>query len=371
VKESLPCRICGHEHPRGLGGHDVAAIFGLKPKENALDVYHRHTRPIEAIEEEADSDDVNIDFFRGHFLEPDIRRWYFDKTGRQGRAWPGGYAQNPEFPAFIVHPDGEIFADAEREAPKEGGGVFEAKAPRARVLRKIIETGLRESEIAQVTTYCGVTRRKWVGFGFGTVEHDAGPIIPVDVVPDPKLVEYTMREGQRFWDEHVLKRIPPDPTEWAIWNNPDAPPMLELDRDLHTIEDEDVIEVARRHFALKLAFKAAEEAHKEGSDELYGLLKKRYPNLAKLYIPDVGKMTRVQRDGATSFDKGALALHRPIDRDALWRMIREEGVDALRDAVTDEALDEVFARIELNLDLFNRVGPPYEYLLTTAAKSKP
>lgn len=351
------CRICGREHRRGIGGTTMGMILGLVKwggtRFNALDAYHRLTR--EMHDEEIES----IDKFRGHHMEPDIAQWYFEETGRNGRAWPGGYCEHPEFPAFIGHPDFEIFSDPD---PREGGpesGILEVKAPRSGTFTRVYEQGLRQSEIVQLQTYLAVTGRSWGAFAFGNLEHEVGPMLPVVVRSEPKLAKFILEVGQRFWDNHVEPRVPPDPSEWKLWEDPEMPTVMETTGEVKSVEDDpELAEMAQGVVEAKRLKKEGAELYDERKETLQAYIEEHF-DTERILVPGVAKLTIVRNAGRSTFSRSALEGHRPVDRDKLYRWIIDEV------GGYDHTVDEILDELALDLDEFKRQGSPYSYLLPT------
>ena len=354
------CKICGREHRRGIGGTTMGMILGLVKwggtRYNALDAYHRLTR--EMHDEEIES----IDKFRGHHMEPDIAEWYFEETGRRGRAWPGGWCEHPDYPAFVGHPDFEIFGDEDAPEAVRDSGILEVKAPRSGTFTRVYEQGLRQSEIVQLQTYLAVTRRSWGAFAFGNLEHEAGPMLPVVVESDPTLADFILEIGQRFWDSHVATRTPPDPDEWKLWEDPDMPTVMETTGEVKKVEDDpELADMAQGVIEAKRLKKEAETMYDERKNALQAYIEDRF-DTDRILVPGVAKLTIVRNAGRSTFSRRALEGHRPIDRDKLYNwLLTEEGgwrTGALAETICDE--------LELDLDEFERQGSPYSYLLPTA-----
>lgn len=366
------CPICGEDHRRGIGGTMMGMILGLVEwggvRYNALDAYHRLTR--DAFDPGVDS----IHKWRGNFLEPHIAEWYEEETGsivsefglaarEEDVGWHTFWAEHPDFPAFVVHPD-RIATDSMR-----GRRVLEIKAPSRQVFQRVYEEGLRKAEVVQLQTYQAVLRLNRGSFAFGSTEHEAGPLLPFDLDLDPKLGEFLLEVGQRFWDEHVEPRIPPDPEEWKLLPDPfyeilDRPGVVET---VDPAEGKELAALAEAGLEAKRLKKEAAENYEAKKTQLQALVERDYES-DKVLLPGVARLSIVRSGGRESFSKRALEGHRPIDRDKLFRMIREEGVDRLRDATTEEALDEVLEDLALDLDSFNRQGNPYSYILVNPNK---
>lgn len=364
------CPICGQDHRRGIGGTMMGMILGLVEwngvRYNALDAYHRLTRDL------WDPGIDSIHQWRGNFLEPHIAEWYEEETGRpvfefeefpgdRPEGWNEGWAEHPDFPAFVVHPD--------RLVGEEGRKVLEIKAPSRAVFQRVYEEGLRKSEVVQIATYESVLRLTEGAFAFGSTEHEAGPLLQFDLPLDEGLGEFLLEVGQRFYDEHVEPRIPPDPDEWLLLPDPfyeilDRPGEVEV---VDPAEVPEFADLAREGLEAKDLKKKAEENYDATKTKLQALIERDYEG-DKILLPGVARLTIVRSEGRSSFSKKALEGHRPIDRDKLFRMIREEGVDRLRDATTPEALDEVLDDLALDLGAFDRQGNPFSYILVNPNK---
>jgi hypothetical protein len=374
------CRICGKVHPRGLGGTAMARIFGLVPKTNALDVYHALTRP-----QRGEDDEQTIDTMRGHMLEDMAREHFWARTGWKGRA-TRDVSTHPDYPAFQCHTDYQIFADAERAwegepAPEwmRGPGVGETKAPRSSTVQRILDEGMRQSELLQGYTYGAVNRRSWVCMNYFTLEHEAGPCIPVPIKVEPDMASFLLEAGQRFWDEHVVPRVPPDPTEWELLAKEGMPPLPELMGDLVTIDDEETVVLAREVMEARDLRKRGEELYRAKTSAMLGHMVALGHQRAS--VGDVGTFSVVTKAGVVSFQKTSLTIARPLDWDLVrsalvgWGVIRQDGTvlmngeDITEYEIVQDA-DEFLAELELDLTRFERSGDPSRYLYVPRSKEQ-
>lgn len=359
TEETRTCPICGHQHRRGIGGSMMSQILGLSQWGNALDAYHALTRP-DALY--ADEEIQSIDLFRGNALEPEIGPWYTEETGEPVRPWEG-CVEHPDYPAFMGHPDYAIL-----DADGEVVGIMEAKAPRAWRFAQVYEHGLRMSETVQLQTYAAIARIGKAAFGFACLEHEAGPLLPVPLPVDKELGGFLLEVGQRFWDEHVVPRVPPDPEEWKVIQDPDAPAAVETQGEREDVtDDQELTELLRATMEAQELEKRGKAMAAERKQALQSLMEDRC-NTDRIRVPGVAKVTVVRSAGRSSLSRRALEGHRPIDRDKLWRMVTEDGVDRLRDAAAAEDLDTVLSDLELDLDAFERQGCPFSYPLITPEK---
>jgi predicted phage-related endonuclease len=344
---------------RGIGGSDIPTLLGLRPGANALDVYHSKTRPIDE-----SSSLSGIDIERGNALEDQAREFYWRHTGRKGRnvKKPIGH---PDYPAFKCHLDFEIFADDNRPAELRGPGIGETKCPRAFVMRKIADHGMRRSELLQGLTYAAVSRRSWAGFNYFSWEYDGGPTLPIDVPANTRLGKFLLETGQRFWDDHVAKRVPPDPDEWNLLGKDvaadvDEHAVRQSTGKLVPIDDEEFASVADQMMELGDLKKQAEAGYKAAGEDLQRWIEENVDS-DRIIVPGVGKVTVVRSEGRSSFSVSAIEGHRPIDRDKLYKWLLETGTP------TDK-VEELLAGLELDIGQYRRQGEPYSYVRVTRAK---
>lgn len=360
MTETTLCRICGKVHPRGLGGTAMGRIFGLVPKTNALDVYHALTRP------QLTDDEVSIDLMRGKALEDMARDHFWARTGWKGRA-TRDVSTHPDFPAFQCHTDFMIFADPERQwegkpAPEWmlEQAVGETKAPRSSTVQRILDEGMRQSELLQAYTYAAVNRREWACMNYFTLEHEAGPCIPVPIQVKPDMAAFLLENGQRFWDEHIVPRVPPDPTEWELLAKEGMPPLPELSGDRITVEDAAVVELAREVLDARDLKARGEELYRTK----VGAMLEAVTALGhqRIEVADVGNFSVVTKAGTVTFSKDSLATARPLDWDLARAFLLEMGTDA-------PVVDGLLAGMELDLTRFERRGDPSRYLLPPRRKT--
>ena len=347
------CYICGKDHPRGIGATSMPRILGLVPKTNALDIYHKLTRP----RPEEDREET-IDTLRGHRLEPDAASDYWRITGRSGAKSPGP-TTHPKFPAFQVHLDYKIHADKDREKEKRGTGNLELKAPRSPRFDRILSYGLFQSELIQTWTQTAVARYGFGSLAFYCLEHNRGPLYWLDQVLDPKMGKFLLETGQRFWDEHVIPRVAPNPKDWELFEKEGAPKLVELGGDLVQVIEEEAIRIGEAFVRARDLKKEGEALYEKNAAEMLAFQKKLGEK--RIQLPNGSKFSLVQKAERVSLSVPALRLARPLD----WDLVRE--LLLLRE-VSEEDVDELLGEMELDLARFEREGNPSEYVLPPRAK---
>jgi len=92
------------ERRKGIGGSDIAAILGISPFKTAYQVYQEKRKEVEDWQGNETTD-------WGKRMEPAIRQWYSDKTGRSVRL-PDGIIYHQKYPFMLASLDG--FTDDQR-----------------------------------------------------------------------------------------------------------------------------------------------------------------------------------------------------------------------------------------------------------------
>lgn len=354
---------------RGVGTSELHSIL----TGGALTSYLSKTRPV-TDDDVVAGEDV-IDLMRGVLLEPLAISMYWKVTGRTGKR-ERGQMFHPEYPGAMCSPDVTIFEDQSRPAELRDTGTGEVKAPRSWVYGELATHGTRESILFQIQGAIAVRRKSWGSLGYFNLEHNEGPLIPVDIPAQPDIGVFLLEMMAKFWTEHVVPRVPPKNEEWAKLIEK-APRLKPIKRDevLRVIgdRDEDKPAVAwfRSHVQAKSAIKESEAIIEEVKGALDKWLVETFgPSVCKFEIPTVGKITRVRAKGQKYLDKGALHAHKPIDRDAFvrWYQKLAKGIADGRVATDPKNADAIADALSLDLDAFKRDGDPYEYLLLTPAK---
>lgn len=339
----------------GIGGSDVPVIIGLSPYKNAVDIYYEKTRPIS----EEDIEDDNIHQLRGHSFEAMALAHYWLKTGRRGRR-VSTPTRHPDYPNVVVNIDFDIFADPDRPEGMQGPGVGETKSPIKEVFRKVHEHGLRDTELVQLQTNIAVARREWGSFNYFNMEDSNGPVLPLDQVANEEMGAFLLSNAQRFWNEHVVPRIPPDPTEWRLMERKDAPKIVDLSGERVTLPTDDAFaRQARRLLDCKDTYKEAEKRYRELQDVVFEQL--RETGVGKAHIPGSANLTVVTKAGRKGFDVKRLANHLALDRDKVERWLQDWRVNGADIGVED--IGRLLFECVLDLSVFETEGDPSQYLL--------
>lgn len=345
-----------------LGGSDFPILFGFDPKRNALDLYHQKTRPIDEAEVRREvEEEHSIDLYRGNRLEKEAARDFFRFTEFQRGRHETRQISHPDYEDIAVHVDGTIYADDSREPPRDQTGVLEIKSPRASVFQALVDQGVSRRYIVQLHANCAVTRRAWGVWGFYCLHHDAGPVLPVAVNYDEEFGRMLLERGEEFMRHHVAERIPPDPDDWDVAGSGDADELLDRSGEYKTLradEFSEAVRLAETYFERKAIADLAEERYDEAKARLRSWIEDNLDTDAvQVPVPDTegdvfDKIRIIRKEGGSYVRTSQIEDHRPIDRDAFIRALREGVIEVNREATETGTIAEVLKRLELDLDRF-------------------
>ena len=182
------------ERRKGIGGSDIAAILGLSPWKTAYQVYREKRKEVE----DWSGNDLT-DW--GKRMEPAIRQWYSDTTGRSVRL-PDKIMYHSKHPFMLASLDG--FTD--------DGRIVEIKT--ARSGKKWGEPGtdqIPDYYAVQVHHYMTVT-----GLGVTDVPVSIAGGAPAlyEVPADKEISQMIIESCAAFW-ERVVDGNPPEPVTYA------------------------------------------------------------------------------------------------------------------------------------------------------------
>lgn len=323
------------ERQTGIGGSDAAAIvmgvdsFGR----TAADVYDSKVLPVE------DKEPTPV-MRRGVVLEPIAADEYVAHTGRQIRRQP--MRRHRRYPFMIGN------VDRQQVGGEWGPGVLEIKCPGLSQFSKLMYHGLDSSKIFQMMHYINVFDYQWGTFAIFNAEYmktvwfdvcrtqeqaDAmGGDTPVYVI-DPVLMQRMVDAEIEFWGM-VERRERPVP----IMSDVVVP---ESEGTIVVREDPEWAEVVAQMWEGKDLIATAQSVHDDAVE--------RVKELCGEHGSYEGAGCRVHwkpTKGRSTFDKGALAASRPLDRNKVYEWI----------ATGKELPDD----LDLDLDKFYKTGAPGE-----------
>jgi len=182
------------ERRKGIGGSDIAAILGLSPWKTPFQVYQEKRGEIGNREGNAATD-------WGKRMEPAIRQWYSDQTGRSVRL-PEKIMFHSKYPFMLASLDG--FTDDRR--------VVEIKTARS-------GKGWGEPFTNEIPDYYALQCQHYLivtGFEVADVPVSIAGGSPAlyEVPEDKELQEMIIEVSATFW-QRVIDGNPPDVTTYA------------------------------------------------------------------------------------------------------------------------------------------------------------
>lgn len=316
------------EQQHGVGGSEVGALCGANPFKNVLDVYHKKTRPI-PVAPEPDT----IHTRRGRLLEPIAADRYTEATGK--RVMNVGLRVMQDRPHALVHLDRKVVGE-----PRG----LEAKAPASRSMDWQIRNGIRDEYLIQGQYACAVTGYDACDFALVSLETDPD-FITFPVPFDREFGQVLLERVDRFWFQHVVPRIPPDPDapEWAPLDrvpgvdlSPHLPgekiPPLTVEPDTThplLVQCQEAARWLMERSADQSEARALYEAAKDRMAELMDEVRSKL-DVDGLVFPGLGTVYYRVQKGAPRVDVKRLRAAAPLDRDAMIRFLADHGGDLAR-----------------------------------------
>ncbi len=185
------------ERRKGLGGSDVAVLFGVHPWESPYSLWLDKTGQAPLDDGE---NDVRLEV--GKELEPLTRRLYMRQTGRV--IFPVSHPYTiPDQECLCLRgtPDGQI--EGYEGAPGSGTGVFEGKTAMVFV-KGAWDSGAIPLYIQiQVQTYMAIMGYTWASIAC-LVLGAKDPLIIRDVARNDKFIAALRQKASEFWETYVL-----------------------------------------------------------------------------------------------------------------------------------------------------------------------
>lgn len=323
----------------GIGGSDAAAIVGLSPFRNALDIYR------EKVGEVADEKQTPAQQ-RGLLLEALVVELYSELTGKQVRRQ--AQRAHPDHPFIIANIDRQIFANGD----PRGTGLLEVKCPSIKPFLRYQREGLPAHMVVQGQHYLGVTGYQWMAFAIFNA--DLWKLTHFEVERDETFITNLFAREVEFWQNHVERREPPRVLQAVL-----APPtgMPDVVGAIPQREDPEwaaAVESYKQSVTLAETAEQVEVAAKARLKELMG-------EYGAVEGADLRAYWR-QMPGKKSFDRKALEASRPLDGIKVGAALTEYA-EAAGDLNMRRAVGEIIERLkECTVDLtgFDKQGKPYE-----------
>jgi len=188
------------ERQKGIGGTDVAAIFGLNPWKTPVQVWEEKISTLPVEQEDTPA------MRAGRKLEKAIAEWFSEETGLAIEK-AEDLIKHKKYPILLANPD-YFYLDGDKK------GVLEIKT----ASRRSFDNWDDEIPVyywTQIQHYMYVCDLKKGKFAVLVGGRDFRII---DVERDEEWLEIAVPKLLEWWDKHVNKKIPPDPTSDEDWN---------------------------------------------------------------------------------------------------------------------------------------------------------
>jgi putative phage-type endonuclease len=264
-----------------LGGTDVAAIAGLDRYRSNLSVYNEKAGLAPAVEETP----VMV---AGRTLEPIVARMYAKRTGRT--VYKTKVLLHPDYPFLMGTPDRKVDAEDHPET-----GLLEIKTHGAHAFDMVRNEGLFPGHIAQLQWYLGLGGFTWGSYA--VFSREGWDLMTFDVAFDPALYAALLDLAVKFYQNHILPRVPPPLV--------DAPQVNVTPVGETKVIDDAVIVAALAIYAeAKKVVDEANSAFTMAKDAL----KDSLPAKGSFRLP-TATIQYVTEPGRRSIDKAALIAH--------------------------------------------------------------
>lgn len=191
------------ERATGIGGSDVAALFGMHPFKTAREVWLEKTGRGPQREE-------TPDMRRGRRLEDIAAVVYTERTHRRLRRQP--LRRHPDYPMILCSIDRQIIA-GEWEDLRWETGPCELKVPRTRTFYRWKREGLPDYINLQGQHEAFVWGYSYTGFGIYGPDDDA--MLHFDVPADDRVSARIAEFVPEWWEKYVVRDVEP-PEDAAV-----------------------------------------------------------------------------------------------------------------------------------------------------------
>lgn len=245
---------------KGVGGSDAAAVCGISRYSSPLDVWLLKTG-----RKPATPDNEAMQW--GRLLEPVVREEFARRTGLTVKECPFLLASNKN-PFMIANVDGIV---TEKNGTK---CVLEIKTTNSFTTAKDIEDGLPVEWYCQVQHYLAVTE---LSKAYVVVLIGGNQIKWQIIDRDEETIQTIAALEQHFWNEHVLKDVPPP----VDANSGDALALLyPTSKDADIVLPAEANELVNQWLEIKKAEDELKTAKASCENQLKALLKDAESGLA-------------------------------------------------------------------------------------------
>lgn len=320
-----------------LGGSDIGALLGINPYKTRLDLYREKIGDVIPMTGNAHTK-------RGQKLEEAAAQEYMEQHGcrviRSHRP-----LIHPSYPYLRGHIDRKILLR---------NRIAEIKCPSLGSFSKIKREGLRADYIAQMQWYLGLSEAEggtWIIFCA-----DQWELLQFDVEPEPQLYAQMVEAATRFWNDHVIPRIPPEDDERD----------RAVAAELHSVGDTRIMRTDAEFVAAMDLLHEAKRLKAEAEtieETAVARVKELIEEKPGCYEGPGYRLYLREQKGRTSFDKAALAKNRPLDRlkvGAVLMPLLQNSRDLTQDEI--EATIKEVGACDIDLAQFEKQGKPFTTL---------
>ena len=190
-QEQAPPQPAKWDRTKFIGGSDIAAVMGLSRWGTPLSLWAEKTGKLPA-DDLSNFEAAEI----GTELEEYVARKFARKTGLQVRRRPEEY-KHWDYPYMVCHIDRLIL---------DGKGVLSCKTTSAWKLKEWEGSSIPDEYVLQLMWELGLTRRPvgWIAVLIGGQKY-----LYKEIAFDQELFDKMVESARVFWDEFVLKDVPP------------------------------------------------------------------------------------------------------------------------------------------------------------------
>lgn len=322
----------------GIGGSEIAAIFGEHPFITAQELWERKTGRTGETE-------VTLPMIKGRYMEDPAAAYYSELTGRKLRRQPA--RRHPDYPFLLASVDRQVLA-----GPKNPTMALEIKVPGWRTVSEVRRLGLRPYMILQAQQEALVWDYDFTAFALLDAGH--WHMIHFDHPADRDTQEMIINEAGEWWEKYVLTDTPP----------PEQ--VRELPKDLPKVEGE-IVQRTDAEWAEAARLWTQMKGILDEAKEMEGAARAQLRSLMELGAAEGAGVRCYLRanPGRRTFQQKALVAARPVDREKLIAILTTKA------GITEEQAASVADACALDLDddRFFKVGNAYEtftpYVLRT------
>ena len=326
------------ERRKGIGGSDVAAIFGLDPYRTPEELWLEKTGQLIPV------DEPSGDKERGIRLEPIAAEMYMERTGTSLYRVKTPL-KHPDHPWMIGNIDRLILPPGRLEGAATKNRIAEIKCPSLGMFAKIKREGLPYRWTLQAQHYLaisGLDEVVWIIFCA-----DRWEMIDFTVERDELLIERIIEKEREFW--MFVETMSPPPNVAAEVQDQ----KIVVVGNVTKRSDEEFIDAVNNLREAAALAKTGEELKEAARERILELVENK-PGIYS--VAGIGRVNFQQRAGRRSLDTKKLENSRPIDRDKLFAVLAQT-----RDFISIDELNRAAMQggLDLNLDDFYKQGDPF------------